>query len=400
MEVPIAADTVTVKHPAASPDDLSLYFTANMPGGHGGYDIWMVKREKKTAPWGSPVNLGSSINTPGNEIFPYVHPDGSLYFSSDYHLGMGGLDIFKAEKDKKGKWVIRNMKYPINSSYDDFGIVFQGDWEKGFLTSNRPGGKGKDDIFEFSLPPLEFILSGFVRDEKTDEIIPGATVKLIPNDGVPIEKKSEIDGSFRFELKPNTDYQIETSHEKYLNGKSRESTKGYETDKEFKRDVYMAPIEKPIELPNIMYEFAKWDLRPESMVSLDQLVETLNDNPNIVIELRSHTDFRGSADANEELSQKRAQSVVDFLIEKGIEPDRLVAKGYGESMPRVVDMKMAQQYSFLNEGDVLTESYIKKLASLEQEVAHQLNRRTEFQVLKTDYVSSGVDDDGAEDDSQ
>lgn len=386
QEVVLANDSVTVKHPSVSMDDLTLYFVADMPGGQGGYDIWMVKRDKKTQPWSSPINLGSAINTSGNEIFPYAHPDGSLYFASDYHIGMGGFDIFKAEKDKKGKWVIKNLKYPINSSFDDFGIVFDNPYERGFFTSNRPGGKGKDDIYEFSLPPLEFILKGKVRDEKTDEVIVGAGVKLIGSDGSMVERKTEIDGSFLFNLKPNTDYVVETSHEKYLNGKSKESTKGIEEDKTFDRDIYMAPIEKPIELPNIMYDLGSWDLRPESMVSLDKLVETLNDNPNIVIELRSHTDFRGVDQDNLVLSQKRAQSVVDFLIEKGIDPARLVAKGYGESMPKTVDKKIGLQYTFLKEGDLLNEAFIRKLASVEQEFAHQLNRRTEFQVISTTFV--------------
>ncbi|MBU0764960.1 MAG: OmpA family protein, partial [Bacteroidetes bacterium] len=255
--------------------------------------------------------------------------------------------------------------------------------------SNRPGGKGMDDIYYFRMPDLKFVLKGKVRDEKTDEIIAGALVRLIGSDESIVEKKSEIDGSFLFDLKPSTDYTIETKHDKYLNGKGKESTKGIEEDREFERDIYMAPIEKPIELPNIMYDFGKWDLRPESMVSLDKLVETLNDNPTIVIELRSHTDFRGSAEANQELSQKRAQSVVDFLIEKGIDPARLVAKGYGESMPKTIDKKLADQFSFLNDGDVLTESFILRLVSLEQEKAHQLNRRTEFQVISTNYISTG-----------
>jgi len=388
VELALANDTITVKHPAISPDDLTLYFVADMPGGQGGSDIWMVKREKANRPFGEAVNVGSVINTPGNELFPYVHIDGSLYFSSDYHMGMGGIDIFKAEKDKKGKWKVMNMKYPVNSSYDDFGIVFEGAYEKGFFTSNRPGGKGKDDVYMFILPPLQFVLTGKVKDEKTDEIITQASVRLIGSDGSTVEQQSEIDGSFRFKLKPNTDYTIETKHPKYLSGKSKESTKGIEEDKEFKRDVYMAPIENPIELPNIMYDLNSWDLRPESMVSLDKLVETLNDNPNIVIELRSHTDFRGSAAANMELSQKRAQSVVDFLIEKGIDPARLEPKGYGESVPREVDKRIAETYSFLTVGDVLTETFITKLVPLEQEVAHQLNRRTEFKVLRTDYVPS------------
>ncbi len=388
IEVKGAGDSISVAHPAISPNELTLYFTSNMQGGYGGKDIWMMKRDKKTKPFGDPINLGPEINTPGNEVFPYVRKDGVLFFSSDYHMGMGGLDIFRADKDKKtGKYTVTNLKYPLNSSADDFGIIYEGSKERGFLTSSRKGGKGSDDIYEFYLPPLKFTVSGVIYDEKTEEPLKGVKITLKGSNGETKEAISEIDGSYKFELGANTDYQIQTKVNKYLNGKGSTSTKGIEVDKDFKVDIYMAPIEKPIELPNILYDLAKWDLRPESMVSLDKLVETLNENPNITIELRSHTDFRGSDDANKELSQKRAQSVVDYLISKGIAADRLVAKGYGESMPKKVDKKQAARYRFLPEGQLLDEKFIKSLSTVEeQEAAHQINRRTEFKVLSTNYI--------------
>lgn len=386
-----AVDSTTLGHPSISDDETKLYFSADLPGGYGSRDIWMIKRDKKSAPWNpEPINLGPEINTPGYEAFPYIRNNGKLYFSSDYHVGMGGLDIFEATPDPKtGKYKVVNLKYPINSNADDFGIIFEGEAERGFFSSNRKGGKGGDDIFMFYLPPLEFTLKGFVKDCKTEEPIVGAKLTMKGSDGTTVEAISEADGSYKFMLNANTDYQILASKEKFLNGNAGESTKGLEENKEFNVDICLESIKEPIELPNIEYDLGKWDLRPESMVSLDKLVETLNNNPNIVIELGSHTDFRSDDKYNLELSQKRAQSVVNYLIEKGIEPERLVAKGYGESLPKKVDKKMAERYpGFLQEGKVLTEKFIKSLSTVEeQEVCHQYNRRTEFKVIREDFVS-------------
>ena len=383
-------DSVDVIHPTLSPNELMLVFAADLPGGYGGKDLWMITRAKKTSTeWSKPVNMGNAINTQGNELFPVFRKNKELYFSSDYHLGMGGLDIFKAVKGDDGKWKISNMKYPINSPQDDFGIVFDGNKERGFFSSNRPGGMGYDDIYRFYLPPLKLSVSGSVTDDKTESPIAGAKLIITGSDGSTQEIIVGPDGSFHLKLRPNVDYQIQISMKGYLNGRAGVSTKGIEEDKDIKVQVTMSPISKPIELPNIMYDYAKWTLRPESMASLDKLVQTLNDNPNIVIELSAHTDYRGNDQANMTLSQKRAESVVKYLISKGIAKERLVAKGYGESKPRTVDKKMAKRYNFLKEGDVLTEEYIKKLPTLDQqEVANQLNRRTEFKVLKTDYQSA------------
>ena len=386
-----AVDSTTLGHPSISDDELSLYFSANLPGGYGSRDIWMLKRDKKNGPWNpDPVNLGPEINTPGYEAFPYIRNNGKLYFSSDYHVGMGGFDIFEATLNSKtGKYKIVNLKSPINSNADDFGIIFEGESERGFFSSSRKGGKGGDDIYQFSLPPLQFNLSGIIKDCKTDEVVVGAKVVLKGSDGTSLEVLSEADGSYKFSLGANTDYQISCSKEKYLSGNGGESTKGLEDNKDFKVDLCMDAVREPIELQNIEYDLGKWDLRPESMVSLDKLVETLNNNPNIVIELGSNTDFRDTDQRNDTLSQRRAQSVVNYLIEKGIESDRLVAKGYGERNPKKVDKKLAERYSgFLKDGDILNEKFIKALSTVEeQEVCHQANRRTEFRVLREDYVS-------------
>ena len=391
IDVDGAGDSINVAHPAISQDELTLYFTASMQGGYGGKDIWMLKRVKKNQPFGEPINLGPEINTPGNEVFPYMRKDGKLFFSSDYHPGMGGLDIFMAEKQETGKYTLMNLKYPINSSSDDFGIIYEGSAERGFFTSSRRGGKGGDDIFEFYLPPVEFIVSGIVLDEKTESPLQGAKVVLKGSDGSTEELLSELDGSYKFKLNPNTDYQLQTSLVKYLKGNGSASTKGIEVDKTFKVDIYMASTDITVELPNILYDYAKWSLRPESMVSLDILVNTLNDNPSITIELRSHTDFRSSNESNLALSQKRAQSVVDYLISKEISADRLSPKGYGEEMPKIINKKQSERYRFLPIGKTLDEEFIKKLSTVEeQEIAHQINRRTEFKVLSTNYIPKGT----------
>jgi peptidoglycan-associated lipoprotein len=384
-QIQIEGDTIVTAHPAISPDELTLYFVSDMNGGQGGKDIWKITRKSKNDEWSKPENLGPQINTSDDEMFPYVHPDGTLYFSSNGWIGMGGLDIFKAKQDASGNWKVENMESPVNSSADDFGITFMATQEKGFFSSSRTI-HGDDDIYAFSLPPLKFNVVGTVREEKTDAPIANATVKSISSDGITLDVKTDKTGTFRFILKPATDYVFIASAENFLNGKERETTKGLDRSRDFKTKIVLTSITKPIELPNIFYDFAKWDLRPESMVALDKLVETLNDNPNITIELMSHTDSRGNDQDNMTLSQKRAQSVVDYLISKGIAEDRLTAKGYGESVPKTVDDKLAAQYTFLKENTVLTEAFINSLTDSDlQELAHQINRRTEFKVLRTDY---------------
>ena len=261
--------------------------------------------------------------------------------------------------------------------------------ERGYFSSTRKG-RGNDEIYMFLLPPLKFNVIGEVKDDKTDEALENAVVKSIGSDGITVETTTLDDGSFRFMLKPNTDYVFVASREGYLNGKERETTKGQEKSNDFRTVIYLSNIRETIELSNsnVFYDFARWDLRPEAMVSLDKLIETLADNPTITIELMSHTDNRGQEEDNIELSQKRAQSVVDYLIERGIDPARLSAKGYGEGMPKVITKRDNNTNNFLREGAELSEAYINSLPATQQEVAHQLNRRTEFRVLRTDYKPS------------
>jgi peptidoglycan-associated lipoprotein len=384
-DVGILPDSLVSAHPAISPDGLTLYFVSDIPGGFGGKDIWFVTRASTSDPWSKPQNAGPDINTRGDELFPYVRNDGVLYFSSNGLIGMGGLDIFKAVAQPDGSWVVQNLRPPINSSADDFGISFKGTSEAGIFSSTRKG-RTNDELYSFELPPLRFNITGLVKDEKTGVPIQASLVQLIASDGTNLQTETGASGDFKFALKPAVDYIFLASKKGYLNGKEKQTTKGQEKSRDFMVTILLTAIDKPIELPNIFYDFNKWDLRPESMVSLDKLVETLNDNPNVTIELMSHTDSRDTEEYNLTLSQKRAQSVVDYLVSKGIELERLMAKGYGESVPKVVDQETNSQYSFLKVGTRLTEQYINSLPTEEQkEIAHQINRRTEFKVLRTDY---------------
>lgn len=385
----ITSDSLVVAHPAISPDELTLYFTSDIEGsmpdikGEPTLDIWMVTRNSIGGEWGEPINLGEQINTSGDEAYPFVHADGTLYFASNGHIGMGGYDIFKATQEN-GNWKVENMGYPINSAADDFGITFEKEREAGFFSSSRKG-RG-DDIYAFLLPPVKFNITGVVRNKNSDDPIGEALVKMVGSDGMTIEATTSDDGSFKFMLQPATDYIFLANKKGFLQGKERETTKGKETSEDFETNIYLAPIDKPITVENIFFDFNDSTLRPESTVSLDGLVEILNDNPGIVIEMQSHTDSRGDDKYNLTLSEGRAHSVVNYLISKGIAPDRMKPKGYGETKPKVVTKKDNEAYPFLPVGQVLTESFINSIEDEDlQETAHFLNRRTEFQVIKTDY---------------
>ncbi len=373
----ITSDTLSAfGHPAVSPDGEYLYFASDMPGGYGGKDIWRISI---TRPEGSLENLGVQINTAGNEMFPYIRGNGELYFASDGHPGMGGLDIFKAHMSTDGVWQIENMQYPINSAGDDFGITF-GNEESGFFTSNRNDGRGYDKIFSFVLPSISVWISGYVID-KDDEPVPDAIIRIVGNDGSNQKEVARKDGSFRFKLDRAVHYVMLASCRGYLNSKQEFVSGEEEENAEYNVNFVLSSISKPILIENIFYDFDRATLRPESEASLDELVQLLNDNPNVSIELGAHTDLKGSDEYNLRLSDRRAHSVVDYLIKSGIDPDRLQAKGYGESAPKVITKKMATQYPQFKEGDILNEEFINTLSPEDQEIANQINRRTEFQVL-------------------
>ena len=383
-EVKLSEDSsITFAHPTVSPDDKYLYFVSDLPGGFGGKDLW--RSEKNGNQYGAPVNLGPSINTPGDEMFPYMREDGTLYFSSNGHPGFGGLDLFYATELENGEWEISNMMYPINSNGDDFGISFITGMEKGMFSSNRGEKKGYDKLYEFELPPIEYLIDGKVTD-LSGEPLGDATIRIVGDDGTNMKLHTKKDGSFKISLNKNVHYVMLGNCRGYLNQKEEAVTMDLEDSKTFPIHFNLASLSKPVGLDNIFFEFGKATLTPESSTALDKLVKILNDNPNITIEIGAHTDRVGSAEGNLQLSGKRAQSVVDYLIKKGIEAERLTAKGYGKTQPVTVDKTIQKKYSFLKVGDVLDEEYINSLISNEQkEIADSINRRTEFRVLKTTY---------------
>ena len=389
----------TVGQPTISENELILYFSSDRKGGQGGRDIWVTFRDTKSESFRRPMNLGPVVNTPGDEMFPFLRNDTTLYFASDGHGGMGGLDIFVTTIDTAGKWgPPQNLKYPINSTMDDFGIIFHPDDEYGYLSSNRKGGRGKEDIWYFIEPPLEFTLSGTVKDDRTLMFVEDASVRLVGSNGISVTTRTNDKGLYSFgksQLDPNTTFDVIVSKPGYFNDKGTITTVGVEFSKDFEKDFILKPIPaEPIVLPEILYDLAKWDLKPQYQDSLQGLIQTLRDNPNLVIELASHTDTRDTEERNDILSQKRAQSVVDYLILRGIEPNRLVAKGYGEHVPRVLKKDIVRDGFLFKKGTVLDDDFIYSLPTkAEQEAAHQLNRRTEFKVLRKDYVPQATNID-------
>ncbi len=381
--VEIVKDSVTaLGHPAISPDGRWLYFVSDAVGGFGGKDIF---RAQVTSQGIGPMeNLGDEINTSGDEMFPFVRDSVTLYFASNGHPGMGGLDLFKAVKDSTGHWNVENMGYPINSTGDDFGITFEGRKEKGFFSSNRNDARGCDHIFSFEKPTITVQIEGFVNDVE-EYPVENATVRIVGRDGLNAKVLTKKDGSYHVELERDIKYVMMASAQGYLNQNFELHTSAEEKNETYIVDFFLSPISKPVVIENIFYDFDKATLRPESKEALDEMIKMLNDNPNVTIELGAHTDRKGSDKYNERLAQRRAQSVVDYLIAAGIDTARLEAKGYGESVPKTVTKKMAQQYEFLHEGDVLTEEFILNLTPEQQEVADQINRRTEFKVLRTNY---------------
>lgn len=379
----ITADTVSsYAHPAVSPDGNYLYFASDMPG-TGGKDIWRINLKERS---GSLENLGTDINTPGDEMFPYMLTDSIMYFSSDGHPGLGGLDIFCATLQPSGRWTVTNMGSPINSEADDFGMTFLpgADHPQGYMSSNRGDGRGYDHIYTFELPDLKINISGWVVD-RDDEPVPNSVIRIVGNDGSIQKAVARDDGSFSFPLQRGVSYVMMACGRGYLNAKQEFTADNAEEDAEYEIDFVLASINKPNIIENIFYDFDKATLRPESEEALDELVKLLADNPNITIEMASHTDRVGTEEYNLDLSERRAKAVIDYLISKGIAPERLQHQGYGKSRPKVVTKRVNKLYPQFKEGDVLTEEYISNLPPEDQEAADQVNRRTEFQVLSVDY---------------
>ncbi len=380
----ITKDTLSsYAHPAVSPDGRWLYFTSDMPGGMGGLDIWRVALTDHGL--GGVENLGEPVNTAGDEMFPVFRPNGDFYFSSNGHVGMGGLDIFRLEEDKNGYWEVVNLKFPMNSNGDDFGMTFEGLHNRGFFSSSRGDARGWDHIMSFECPEVIQTVTGWVY-EKDGYELPEAQVYMVGDDGTNLKLSVRSDGSFTQEVQPHVNYVFLGTCQGYLNHKEELSVDTSSVSLEHVLQFPLANITIPVLIRNVFYEFDSAALTENSTQALDSLVDLLNENPNITIELASHCDFRGKDEYNLKLSQRRAESVVNYLIDHGIETERLTPVGYGETRPKVVTRKIAEQNDFLHEGDTLTEAFIMNFPEEEkQEICHALNRRTEFKVLRTTY---------------
>lgn len=382
QEVKLFKDSsITVGHPTLCATGDTMYFVSDAPGGFGGKDIYMAI--SNGSEWDDIRNLGPTINTNDDELFPYIRQDGRLYFSSKGHPGYGGLDLFYAIPQDT-TWTIFNMGMPFNSTGDDFGITFAGEKEEGFFSSNRGQKKGYDLIYSFILPEMELLVEGTITN--TDgEHLSDASLRLIGNDGTNIKTQIRRDGTYRLKLQKDTRYAMLATSRGYLNMKHIFTTEGLTDSHTYKQDFNLSPISKPVKMGNIFFKFGSWELTPDSEDGLNALVKLLNDNPNITIEMAAHTDMIGNNTANQELSLKRAQSVVNYLIKAGVEKERLTPVGYGEEKPVVVDELLHKQYPYLPKDQILDETFITTLSADKQEVCNSLNRRTEFRVLKTTY---------------
>lgn len=370
--LPFCSDSFSVGHPAFTADMKRLYFASNMPGSLGEKDIYYINYNPVTGKWGVPVNLGSNVNTTEDDMFPAIHPDGKIYFASKGHFGMGGLDLFYTNDSVGGFTKAVNLRSPINSGADDFGITFGGtqtDLSKPFAyyTSNREGGVGDDDIYSISVKPFIFLVKGKVINQEDNTPLANAEVSaVIPN--MPVQKvKTDGKGNFVSELALNQNIELSAAKEKFFKSAVLAvSSQNIKADTTIELTLYLNPIpDEGVEftLQGIYYDLDKADIRPEAARVLDSLVLILNNNPTITIELASHTDSRADESYNLKLSQKRAQSCVDYLLKKGITKARLTAVGYGES-------------KLINDCADGVDC---------NEEQHQENRRTTFRVLSTDY---------------
>ena len=384
QKLEITQDTLsTYAHPAVSPDGEWLYFVSDMPGGMGGYDIWRVRITPSGL--GGVENLGAPINTPGDEMFPTFRPNGDLYFSSNGHIGMGGLDIYIARIDEKTRqYKIEHPGYPLNSEADDFGMTFEGLHNRGFFSSNRKDGRGYDHIYSFENPEIVTTMKGWVY-EKDGYELPAAQVMVVGNDGTYRKLPVKSDGSFTLPIHPEVDYLVMASCKGFLNHKEELRIDSAKESKEYVLQFPLASISAPVLIDNIFYDFDKATLTPASTQALDKLVALLKENSHVTIELSAHCDYKGNSEYNKRLSQRRAQSVVDYLIAHGIEKERLTPVGYGKERPKTIRRKLTEKYPWLKEDDVLTQDFILKQTREHQEICNQLNRRTEFTVLRTTY---------------
>lgn len=389
-------DSFNFRHPAISANGEVMVFTSDLPGSRGS-DLWMSVYNAKSKSWGKPSQLGPEINTTGREAFPYLHDDGTLYFASDGHAGMGGLDMFSSARTSSTDWkwsAAKNLKYPMNSSADDFGIIFSADKKSGYFSSSRNGTKGGDDIWSFMVDPAlcPMLIHGTVSDSKNGIPVEDAIVNVSGTDGSKFSIATDASGSYGFKAKDNITYTISVEGKP---GHTAKAASYFNLPEEQKRivaapsacpcktevDIEILPVD-PIEIkfPAVLYEYNSDMLTPASKDSLNYLYRLLTDNPTMVIELGSHTDCRGSANYNRDLAQRRAQACVNYLVnEKHIPRERILAKGYGEDQPLRISKDTA-----------LSENYISRQPKDRQEYLHSLNRRTVFRVLNYNYQAPGT----------
>ena len=373
-------DSSQVGQPTLTPDDQFLVFASDMQGGQGGRDLWYIQYDEANGEWGAPENMGPGINSSNDEFFPHIRKNGDLYFASDRPGGMGGLDILKAtwKGDGMNFEAPEFMGYPINTASDDFALVYHPKEEKGYLSSDRPESKGKDDIFAFSMPPLEFDYVPYVYDYDTGMPIAGAKVTVTSSDGESVSSETDSEGGAEeggWEIGAESTYAVDISIEGYISAGDQFSTIGLSKSTNFIKEYLLREVvtNEDYPMPLVQYEFAKADLVVNEVTnskdSLDYLVDLLERNPTFVISLEAHTDTRGGVKANDLLSQKRAETCVNYLVERGIERARLQPVGRGESMPLISDADIAA---------LATEEL--------REEAHQKNRRTVFRITSFDYV--------------
>lgn len=368
-----SSDSFTCGHPVLNKTGDVLYFSSDMPGGLGGKDLWYVTYSKRGKTWGDPINLGPIINTEGDEMYPFIAEDGTLYFSSNGHVGLGGVDIYFTKGENADWSAPINMKSPINSGGDDFGIILSKDKESGYFASNREGGRGQDDIYRFYMTPLVFTLSGVVRDSATKELLPNTTITITSSsDTGKLVIRTDATGGYKINIKAKTDYELFAAKEDYYDSKiESQSTRPFEVSTDLVQDFMLPPFDftTVFTLEGIYYDLDKANIRPDAALILDTMVTLLKKYPRIRIELGSHTDCRADSGYNQNLSQRRADSAVAYISSKGIEIERMVAKGYGES---------ALVNDCACEG-----TYVKRKCTEEE---HQLNRRTTFRLLDNKYV--------------
>ena len=388
VKIALAPDSCVVGHPTVSSDGNYMIFSSNMPGGKGGMDLWIAKYDKKKKTFADPVNL-KDLNTEFNEMYPYLRADDKLYYSSDRVEGMGGLDIYRADFISEGKWEKPvNMRYPINSEGDDFAIVFDGADEKGMLTSNRKGGRGKDDIYSFNITKASVNIIATVKDIDTKQPISGVKVSFVNSAS---ESKDIItDASGKVNLNPaqyGEEYELRASKENYFNAQGSAKTKGIDPlvtckDTTIYAEILMKTSDVPLNF-EVLFYYDQAEFYPEFKDTLDKIVKILRENPTMRVELGAHTDSRGRDEYNKDLSERRSKRVVEYIVSQGIEAERLKAQGYGESQPRVMEFDMG----ILKKGQKLDEAFINSLPTeADREMAHKLNRRVTLKKIDNKYI--------------